>query len=91
MLASLVGWIFTEMARQPWIVFGLMLTEDGVSPNVTGLEVLISLVAFTAIYGALAVVNVKLIVKAAQTIPDSWDKSAVDTDDRDASKLQTVY
>ena len=27
------GWIFTEMGRQPWVVFGLMTTEHGVSPG----------------------------------------------------------
>jgi cytochrome d ubiquinol oxidase subunit I len=91
MVASLVGWLFTEMARQPWIVFGLMLTEDGVSPNVTGLEVLISLVAFTLLYGILAVVNVKLIVKAAQEIPDTWNANDTESPDRNASALQTVY
>ena len=91
MVASLVGWTFTEMARQPWIVFGLMRTEAGVSPTVTGLEVLISLVAFTVVYGVLAVVNLRLLIKAAQTIPDSWDTQNEDISDRDASSLQTVY
>ena len=43
LFAILVGWIFTEMGRQPWIVFSLMLTEDGVSPSVPGWTVLISL------------------------------------------------
>ena len=38
LVAILVGWIFTEMGRQPWIVFSLMLTEDGVSPSVPGLD-----------------------------------------------------
>jgi len=91
MLASLVGWMFTEMARQPWLVFGVMRTEDGVSPTVSGLEVLISLVAFTLLYGILAVVNVKLLLQAAQTIPDSWDAPTKGNQDRDASSLQTVY
>ncbi|WP_040163905.1 cytochrome ubiquinol oxidase subunit I [Microbacterium gorillae] len=66
LLANLVGWVFAEMGRQPWLVFGLMTTRDGVSPNVSGLEVLISLIAFTAIYAALAVVEFRLIIKAAQ-------------------------
>lgn len=70
LLGSLVGWIFTEMGRQPWIVFGLMLTEDGVSPSVPGWTVLISLVAFTAIYASLAVVEIGLIIKYAQKGPD---------------------
>ena len=70
LFGSLVGWIFTEMGRQPWIVFGLMLTEDGVSPTVPGWTVLISLVAFTLIYAALAVVEVGLIMKTAKKGPE---------------------
>ncbi|SBS74999.1 cytochrome ubiquinol oxidase subunit I [uncultured Microbacterium sp.] len=67
--AILIGWIFTEMGRQPWIVFGLMLTEDGVSPSVPGWTVLISLLAFTGIYAALAVVEAGLIIKTAKAGP----------------------
>ncbi|WES64532.1 cytochrome ubiquinol oxidase subunit I [Microbacter sp. GSS18] len=70
LLGILVGWIFTEMGRQPWIVFGLMLTEDGVSPNVPGWNVLVSLVAFTLIYLILAVVEFGLIFKAVKKGPD---------------------
>jgi cytochrome d ubiquinol oxidase subunit I len=70
LLGSLVGWIFTEMGRQPWIVFGLMLTEDGVSPSVPGWNVLVSLIAFTAIYASLAVVEIGLLIKYAQKGPD---------------------
>ena len=33
LLANSLGWIFTEMGRQPWIVFGLMQTSAGVSPG----------------------------------------------------------
>ncbi|GAA1464975.1 cytochrome ubiquinol oxidase subunit I [Microbacterium thalassium] len=70
LLGILVGWIFTEMGRQPWIVFGLMLTEDGVSPNVPGWNVLVSLIAFTLIYAILAVVEFGLIVKTVKKGPD---------------------
>lgn len=34
-IGNTVGWIMTEMGRQPWVVFGVMKTEDAVSPNVT--------------------------------------------------------
>jgi len=68
--AMIVGWIFTEMGRQPWIVFSLLKTSDAVSPGVTGLDVLISLVVFTLLYGSLAVVEFKLIKKAIQKGPD---------------------
>jgi cytochrome d ubiquinol oxidase subunit I len=72
--ANIMGWVFTEMGRQPWIVFGLMTTQDGVSPGVSGLEVLISLIAFTAIYAALAVVEIRLIIRAAQKGPDTEEQ-----------------
>ncbi|PZU40250.1 MAG: cytochrome ubiquinol oxidase subunit I [Microbacterium sp.] len=93
LLGSLVGWVFTEMGRQPWIVFSLMLTEDGVSPNVPGWTVLISLVAFTLIYAALAVVEFGLILKAAQKGPDPLpDPNAPKDDSDDAHRLtSTVY
>jgi cytochrome d ubiquinol oxidase subunit I len=74
LFANIMGWVFTEMGRQPWIVFGLMTTQDGVSPGVSGLEVLISLIAFTAIYASLAVVEIRLIVKAAQKGPDTAEQ-----------------
>ncbi|TAJ47231.1 MAG: cytochrome ubiquinol oxidase subunit I [Herbiconiux sp.] len=68
--AMIMGWVFTEMGRQPWIVFGLLKTSDAVSPGVTGLDVLISLIVFTVLYGSLAVVEFKLIKKAIQKGPD---------------------
>src|SRR4029079_9423170 len=41
--ANSVGWIFTEMGRQPWLVFGLFRTADGVSTSVGVASVLTSL------------------------------------------------
>jgi len=79
LFANIVGWVFTEMGRQPWLVFGLMSTRDGVSPGTSGLEVLISLIAFTAIYAALAVVEIRLIVKAAQKGPDTEEQPEDET------------
>ena len=46
--ANSFGWIFTEMGRQPWAVFGLMTTENAVSPGVSVGEALTSLVVLTA-------------------------------------------
>ena len=69
LIAMSIGWIFTEMGRQPWLVFSLMKTEAGVSPGVTAIEVLVSLVGFTLIYGILAVVEFKILLKAIQAGP----------------------
>ena len=86
--AMIVGWIFTEMGRQPWIVFSLLKTKDGVSPNLTGLDVLISIVAFTLVYGILAVVEFRLLKRAAQKGPEG----APVTDDSDVPTARvTVY
>ncbi|BDZ53282.1 cytochrome ubiquinol oxidase subunit I [Agromyces marinus] len=86
--AMIVGWVFTEMGRQPWIVFKLLPTESAVSPNVTGLEVLISLVAFTLVYGALAVVEFRLIVRAVQKGPPEIEP---DPESGEVEHVETVY
>ena len=62
-LGSSFGWIFTEMGRQPWVVFGLMTTQAGVSPGVSVFEAWFSLIALTVLYGVLAVIEVGLLVK----------------------------
>jgi cytochrome d ubiquinol oxidase subunit I len=69
LLGASAGWIFTEMGRQPWIVFGLMKTADGVSPTLTTFQVGLSLVVFTLLYGALAVVEVGLLIRAVKIGP----------------------
>lgn len=57
------GWIFTEMGRQPWIVFGEQITADGVSPLVGAGEVWLTLIGFTLVYAVLAVIEVGLLLK----------------------------
>ncbi len=69
--ANSFAWIFTEMGRQPWIVFGLMGTATGVSPGASTLEVLITMVGFTLLYGVLAIVMVGLVVRRVRAgLPD---------------------
>ncbi len=62
LLGNSFGWIFTEMGRQPWLVFGMLPTAAGVSPGVSAGTVLTSLIGFTALYGVLAVIEVKLLL-----------------------------
>ncbi|GIK42485.1 MAG: cytochrome ubiquinol oxidase subunit I [Chloroflexota bacterium] len=64
--ANSTGWLFTEIARQPWIVFGLQKTADAVSPNVTVGMVLTSLILFTVVYGVLMVADIYLLAKYAR-------------------------
>ncbi|SEM27577.1 cytochrome ubiquinol oxidase subunit I [Nonomuraea pusilla] len=62
-VANSLGWIFTEMGRQPWTVFGLMSTASAVSPGVDVTEVAITLVGFTLVYAVLAFIEVRLLLK----------------------------
>jgi cytochrome d ubiquinol oxidase subunit I len=62
LLGNSMGWIMTEMGRQPWIVYGQMKTADGVSANSAG-EVLASMIIFTLLYGVLAVIEAGLMLK----------------------------
>jgi len=54
------GWLFTEMGRQPWTVFGVLTTQQSVSPGVTPSSVIISMVVFTLLYGVLAAIAGKI-------------------------------
>ena len=82
--ANSLGWIFTEMGRQPWIVFGLMPTSAGVSPGTSALEVLITLVGFTVLYGGLAIVEVGLLVRRIRAgLPDLEAPDGHGADDAD--------
>ncbi len=62
-IANSAGWILTETSRQPWIVYGLLRTQDGMSPNIKVGMLLVTLLGFTTIYAALMVADVYLLVK----------------------------
>jgi cytochrome d ubiquinol oxidase subunit I len=73
------GWMFTEMGRQPWIVFGQMTTASGVSPTVTYFDVIVSMVIFTVLYGVLAVIEMGLLTKTIkQGLPAAHDVKVVE-------------
>jgi cytochrome d ubiquinol oxidase subunit I len=87
------GWIFTEMGRQPWIVFSEMLTRDGVSRSVSTGEVVTSFAAFTVLYGLLAVVEVRLLLKYARAgLPEPAPPAAPGPPDQDQDRpLEFAY
>lgn len=69
-VASELGWVLAEMGRQPWIVYGLLRTQDAVSKNLSTGDVLGSLIAFIVIYCSLAAVDVFLLTKYAKKVED---------------------
>ena len=78
-LANAFGWIFTEMGRQPWVVApnpdGLpevrLFTADAASNSVSSAMVLITLVGFTLLYGALMVVELFLLRRYISAGPEA--------------------
>lgn len=87
LFAMSFGWIFTEMGRQPWIVFGEQLTADAVSPLTTATEVWISFIGFTLVYAILAVIEVALLLKyikagAPEDVVEDPYKDASDSDNK---------
>jgi len=69
LIANSFGWLFTEMGRQPWVVYGQMFTRDGVSPLVGPGLVITSITVLGLLYLVLAVVEVGLIVRYAKAGP----------------------
>lgn len=87
LVANSFGWIFTEMGRQPWIVFGEMLTRNGVSCSVSLTEVLTSFTAFTLIYATLAVIEFRLLIRYAKAgVPDVTEQPEIDDSHDDAER-----
>jgi len=69
-LANLSGWIFTEMGRQPWVVYGLLKTSDARSPLVGTSSIVISLLGYTVLYGILLVIGGRLFLRDIDDGPE---------------------
>ena len=68
------GWMFTEMGRQPWAVFGLMTTASSVSPGVSVPKALISVIVLTLLYAVLMVVELGLLAKYIKRGADPFEE-----------------
>jgi cytochrome d ubiquinol oxidase subunit I len=61
LVMNTAGWALTENGRQPWIVQGLQLVRDAVSPSVSVATVVTSLTVFVVLYVVLGVVDFRLM------------------------------
>src|SRR6266704_3561061 len=64
------GWFLTESGRQPWIVQGIMLTKNGISPSTTFTYLVISVVIFIALYVCLAALFLVFMLRYSRRQPD---------------------
>ena len=74
-VALLAGWVTTEAGRQPWVVYGLMRTVDGVSPAVTAGAVGSSLVAFVIVYGLIFPAGVYYMIRLVRRGPEPLEEA----------------
>jgi len=78
-LMNTAGWLLTESGRQPWIVQGIMLTKNGISPTVSTTMLIISLTGFVILYAVLATVDLLLMLKySREQLPPARDDADVD-------------
>lgn len=74
-IANQAGWIVAEVGRQPWVVYGLQRTAEGVSPNVSGGMTWFTLLGFMGLYLLIGLLYVILFLKIVAE-GDSHDRSA---------------
>lgn len=72
-IANQVGWITAEVGRQPWIVYGIMKTSEGLSKAVQEGQVWLSLILFTIIYLALFILFLYLLNEKIKHGPEDVD------------------
>jgi len=78
-LMNTAGWLLTESGRQPWIVQGIMLTKNGISPTVSTAWIAISLVGFILLYATLGTVDLILMLKySREQLPPPRAESEAD-------------
>ncbi|NYG57325.1 cytochrome d ubiquinol oxidase subunit I [Nocardioides daedukensis] len=89
------GWIFTEMGRQPWVVYGLMTVDNAVSPGVSTTEAWISLLTLTGLYAVLAVIEFGLLThyikKGADDFVEPPDPTLRGDDADDDAPMNFAY
>jgi len=73
-IANQVGWITAEVGRQPWIVYGILKTSEGLSKAVEAGQIWFSLIMFTIIYLFLFILFIYLLNEKIQHGPEGVDE-----------------
>ena len=68
-IANTAGWMTAEIGRQPWLVYGLMRTQEGFSPTVSSGNVMFTLLGFLGMYLALGILFLYLIWREVEHGP----------------------
>lgn len=69
-IANTAGWMTAELGRQPWLVYGMLMTRDGTSEVVTAGNSLFTLIGFAGLYLVLAMLFIILVIKEINHGPE---------------------
>jgi cytochrome d ubiquinol oxidase subunit I len=72
-VAIIAGWWTAEIGRQPWVVYEVLLTADGVSPLLSAADVIASLGMFVVLYALLGALFLYLLNGRIQAGPDELE------------------
>ncbi|MBS0604395.1 MAG: cytochrome ubiquinol oxidase subunit I [Verrucomicrobia bacterium] len=75
-IANEAGWMTAEIGRQPWIVYGLLKTYEGVSPTINAPQVMMSIIMFIVIYILLFVLFLFLLDRKIKHGPEEEAETA---------------
>ncbi|MTI30935.1 cytochrome ubiquinol oxidase subunit I [Xanthovirga aplysinae] len=73
-IANTAGWMTAELGRQPWLVYKLLRTAEGVSPTVSAGNVLFTFMGFVGLYFLLGVLFLFLVGRVINQGPDPLKK-----------------
>jgi len=68
-IANTAGWLTAELGRQPWLVYGLMLTADGYSKTVSVGNGMFTLLGFMGMYTVLGILFLFLVCREIERGP----------------------
>ena len=76
-IANTAGWLTAELGRQPWLIYGLMRTEHGVSPHVSAGNALFTLLGFMGMYTVLGILFLWLVQREIIQGPEHEEVAAL--------------
>lgn len=89
-VANASGWIMTEMGRQPWVVYGLQLTRDAVSPSVATWTVAVGLISYLVAYAVLMGADAWLIWRYGRRLPEAEGSLAPEDGEEKPDRLPAL-
>ena len=90
-VAMVSGWVFREVGRQPWMVYGVLRTEDALSPGVGAGAVTASFAVFSVLFAGLFGVNAWLLARFARRGPDGVGLGAAPPVEPAAAALSPTF